>query len=452
MSLRPLPLPLLGLVGLLAACDGGDPKDTSPVDDTGADDTGDSDTGADSDTSDTAETGDTGGDPDVVLVTVFDPMTGEPDANEAVLFFGPDGAFLVEVATDEAGEASAPMPEGGSVVVMVRNDEDGLPYWPVASLGVRPGARVTYRSLPPLSSDLADLSWPADEESENYRYSAACGDAAAVYGFTYDTSSASSIPKCEVASALVASMGPDSVLGVAGVPAVDSTGGVTIPGPWVVPTPFELAATGLDAATEEVSLDTWHAIGAARVPGTAYGLGSPSAGRFQITGVMASLEGMSYQVWVGQSRAGFVDNTTFVRRPASADLSVDVSGVALPWTTAPTLDPATGVVSWTQDGSGKVDAVLAAPYLRRGEDTYGWLVGVAPEAGSFTLPVLPEPWTDYNPQATDQVAGEYYVYRGEGIDELAVRDPAALLDRAYMSRGVELMGDYSLAFSRTFLP
>lgn len=450
MSTRAL---MPALLGLLVACNGGDPKDTSPVDDTGGDDSGeDSDTGGDSDTGDTGETGDTGGDPDAVLVTVYDASTGEPDANEAVLFFGPDGTFLVEVATDADGNASASMPEGGAVVVMVRNDEDALPYWPVASLGVRPGARVTYRSIPPYNGERSDLSWPAEEEAANFRYSSACGDALSGFGYTTADSAPSTLMQCEAGSVIVAAMGTDTVLGVVGAPMVDTTSAVVLAGPWVAPAPFELAATGLDASTEEVALEAWHALGAARVPGATYGSGVPSAGRFQVSGNMATLEGMSYQVWVGQSRAGFLDTTSFVRRPAVADMSVDVSGITLAWTTAPSLDPATGTVSWTQEGSGKVDAMLAIPYLQRGEDTWGWTVGVAPESTSFTLPVLPEPWTDYNPRAGDVVAGEYWIYRGEGLDEQAVRDPAALLDRGYMTRGVEIMSDYSLAFSRTFLP
>lgn len=440
------------LLGLLVACNGGDPKDTSPVDDTGDDTGGDSDTGEDSDTSDTGETGDTGGDPDLVLVTVYDPSTGEPDANEAVLFFGPDGTFLVEVATDADGNASASMPDGGAVVVMVRNDDDGLPYWPVASLGVRPGARVTNRSLPPYNGERSDLSWPEEEEAESFRYSSACGDALSGFGYTTAASAPSTLPQCEAASVIVAAMGPDSVLGVVGAPMVDTTSAVALAGPWVVPTPVELAATGLDASTEEVMLEAWHAMGAARVPGGTYGTGVASAGRFQLSGEMAQMEGLSYQLWVGQWREGFLGTTSFLRRPASADLSVDVSGLAMGWLTDPTLDPATGTVSWTQEGSGKVDAMLAIPYLQRGEDTFGWTVGVAPESTSITLPVLPEPWTDYNPQAGDLVAGEYWIYRGEGLGEQAVRDPAALLDRGYLSRGVEIMSDYTLAFSRTFLP
>lgn len=442
MSARPL-LPLLGF-GLLVACPGGDPKDTSAADDTGTGDTSGT-TGDDTGTTDTV------GD-DTVVVTVYDPLTGGPDANEAVLFFDPAGGFLVEVATDEAGQAAAAMPDGGAVVVMVRTDEDALPYWPVASLGVQPGAELSYRSLPPPAADGADLSWPAEEEAESYRYSAACGETAAVYGFTYDTSASATAPRCGDAVALVAAMGPDAVVGVAGVAAADSTSAVAIPGPWVVPGAVELAATGLDSATETASIDAWHAMGAARVPGTAYGTGTPSAGRFQVSGALAQMDGLSYQLWVTQSRAGFVDATSYVRRPASADLSVDISGIALAWTTAPSLDPATGTVGWSQEGSGRVDAVLAVPYLRRGADTFGWTVGVAPDGPSFVLPVLPEPWTDYNPQAGDEVAGEYWVYAGEGLAEEAVRDPSALLDRGYMSRGVEILTDYSLAFSRTFLP
>lgn len=440
MSLRPL-LPSLLLA--LVACTGEAPKDTASTDDTGPVDTSGT-TGDDTGPTDTV-------DEDRVRVTVYDALTGGPDANEAVLFFGPDGAFLVEVATDAAGTAVAALPDGGAVVVMVHNDEDALPYWPVASLGVQPGAELSYRSLPPLAADGADLSWPAEEEAESYRYAAACGETAAVYGFTYDTSASASVPRCADAVALVAAMGPDAVVGVAGV-AADSNSAVAIPGPWVVPGAVELAATGLDPATETVSVDAWHAMGAARVPGTAYGTGTPSAGRFQVSGALAQMDGLSYQLWVTQSRTGFVDATSFVRRPASTDLSVDVSGVTLAWTTTPALDPATGTVSWSQEGTGDVDAVLAVPYLRRGADTFGWTVGVAPDGPSIVLPVLPEPWSDYNPRAGDEVAGEYWVYRGEGLADAAVEDPSALLDRGYMSRGVEILTDYSLAFSRTFLP
>lgn len=431
MPLRPYALTLLALT---FACAGGD--------DAPADDTDDTDV-AETDDTEPVESG-------LVEITIFDRTTRAPDANEAVLFFNADGSFVSEETTDTDGKASAVLDEGGTVVVMVRNDEDALPYFPVAYVGVQPGDALTFLGGARVQGT-SEVSFPTAAGANAYRFSAVCGEQASNASQT--NSSPIDAPACEDASVILVARNGSTLVGGLGATGLDTTAAVSLDGPWVVPTAFELAVTGLTAETETVSLEAQHALGAARTLGGAFDSGAPSARRYGVTGTMVPLEGLTVVALVGQERAGYGRQLHVVRRPYASDLSIDVADLTLPWIAAPVFDPEDRTLRWTEEGAGVVDALVGGPFLARGEASFGWSIGFAPAgATEVVLPELPEPWTDYNPAAGDVVEGEYVFVRGEGLADTVRRDPVEFLDRVYGFDVPEPQVDHGQVLLRVEVP
>lgn len=391
---------------------------------------------------------DAGGDGNVpdnsVQLTVYDRTTGALDANESVLFFGPDGQFITEVATGDDGVASADLPNGGSVVFMYRSDSDALPYAPVAYLGVEPGDRLRFGGPLPERGPVT-ITVPEVTDTMTYLTSLACGDHVALLQSGTASFTTESF-HCSDAAVVVSARNSGMVLGTLAVNSADSTAPITLTGPYPSPAAFEMEVEGVSADTEMVALEAWHAVGLARMYADASGEGVPSAGRFQVTGMLADVAGTELAVRVTPTRAGYLSPVAWLRRPYAADVSVDVSSINMPWITAPTFDIATRSVNWTEDGDGTIDAVVASPNFRRDGVEFFWVLGSPHDGDSLTLPVLPAPWAAYNPTTGDEVAGTYYFARGSDLAAQAVSDPWSF----FLSS--ETLEDHNLAFSRTFLP
>lgn len=392
---------------------------------------------------------DAGADGDVqdvsVQLTVYDRTTGALDPNESVLFFGSNGQFITEVATDDDGVASADLPNGGTVVLMYRSDSDALPYAPVGYFGVQPGARLTFGGPLPARGSVS-ITVPAVTDTMLYRVSLACGNDVDLLQSTNASFTSESF-LCSDARVVVAATATGMLLGTLAADGVDSASAITLAGPYVSPSAFELEVEGLNDDTDEVSLEAWHAVGAARVPTYLGDTGTPSAGRFQTTGMIADVDGAGLAIRVSQNRTGYLSQSAWVRQPYSADVSVSVSGITMPWVTAPTFDIASRTVSWTEDGSGTIAAVVGSPVFRRGGVVFLWAVSAAHDGDSITLPLLPAPWTAYNPTAGDEVAGTYYFVTGSELASEALDDPWG-----FAAGDNEVVEDHNLVFTRTNLP
>lgn len=382
----------------------------------------------------------------VVTVWVYESAADAPDANEAVLFFGPDGALVAEVETDAAGMASADLPEGGAVVYMLRSDDDALPYAPIAWLSVRAGDSLRYGGVAPVETTV-QVTAPAHLGATDYFAAASCDLYASVLGGASPIK-ALSLPVCDHANVLVAARLNGVVQGVVAAAGVDTSAAVVLDGPYVAPAAFELTVAGIDADSESVAVDVWHALGTAKVPASgAEGL-LPSAGRVQHNGSFAPYTDAEANIWVYQERSGYLRQTAERRVPFASDLSVDVAAISLPWITTPVFNPAERSVRWTTDGAGEVDGVLTLPVIERGGVTFTWLVSAVPDAAELVFPLLPAPWTDYNPTAGDQMGGDVLFVRGEGVESVFRQDPSSA-QRKFLGFGTDHSeGPYGYALSR----
>ncbi len=385
-----------------------------------------------------------------VTLTVHDSETDAPDANEAVLFFHADGSFAAEVQTDAAGKASYELEPGGSVVYMLHSDADALPFAPVLFTDVQPGEQLTYRTRTPVQTTTTSLTWPAFPSATQYRIAASCGD----YGdFTISLSESTSLalPSCTDADVLVTATDGANFLGVLPGTGLDTSAPVALTGTPIAASAYQLTATGIHPDAENVSIEVWNALGRAVVP-TGFGARAvPSANRVQVTGLVPAVPNSEVRLLVRQERAGYLDAQSELYRPHAADTAIDVAALTLPWLANPVFDFANHKIAWTQIGGAALDGVIAAPLVRRDGATFNWVVGANPTDAEIVLPVLPAPWTDYNPQSTDEVAGDFAFLRGAGLAERVHLEPSVVYDQV-AGWGQLPKTDHAMAFSRTLLP
>ena len=118
------------------ACKGGKDDDDTDTDVSATDDT---DPGGSDDDTRVEE-------PGPATLTLYDSMSGAPNANEIVLVFDADGEFVEELETGPDGVISAEVGPGWMFVYMRRDSEDALPYAPYLYTGVDPGDALTFRA------------------------------------------------------------------------------------------------------------------------------------------------------------------------------------------------------------------------------------------------------------------------------------------------------------------
>lgn len=381
---------------------------------------------------------------------MYDATTDLPNPNEAVLFFDADGTLIVEAMTDADGRASSEVEAGGSVVCMLHADNDALPFAPVAYVDVQPGDDLTYRLGLPSGTGTVSVTAPSQAAATQYRLGVACGSRS---DFTFGTSPmlVLGFAPCANADVLVSASNAGGFLGVVGASQLDTNTAVNLSGPYITPSAFQIAVTGIQNQTDTVDLEVWHALGRAIVPSGFGGTFTPSANRVQASGQLAAVPNSSGRVLVSQKRSGYMTSTAEIYRPYSADILIDTGAVAMPWIAGPAVDIANHRVVWTREGSGSVDGMVANATFRRGGVTYAWTVGGNPSGTELVLPVLPAPWGDYNPVATDETAGDFAFFRGAGLAERAHLDPVSLYVDVAGAGDVPSV-DYAMAFSRTNLP
>jgi hypothetical protein len=341
-------------------------------------------------------------------------------------------------------------------VLMIRDvdDQDALPYTPVAYLGVRPGDRLNYGGWRAPEAEYHEVSVPPFDGATEYRYHVDCG-LRSDFGIVDAVPFQAPIGPCEAPALMIKASNDAGPLALIAIDGFDASMDLVSDAAWVLPTPMELVLRGIDPSAETVQLQAWEAIRGARVPTNTGGTGIPSAGRYQVNGLFAAAPGVSVFVQAVRNRMGYLAKSNFATAPYAADLSVDIADVAMPWIARPLFDAETRTLAWTQDGEGSVDAVVGYLSFRRGGATFYWSFGTdALAMSAVTLPVLPAPWTDYNPRPEDDWAGEESWLRGDGIGELARTDPGKLAWQAawlgYISEPP--ISSFGMIFNRTFLP
>jgi hypothetical protein len=325
-----------------------------------------------------------------------------------VYFQGPDSAIIDASLTDEHGVAWALMPSGGFVTVR-EHEGAGLDHLSTFT-GVQPSDALTLDLSPTGATDERTLhiTVPADSNATGYRIFAPCGEA-----YLATTSEDITLVGCgAVTDLVVATLDADGLpVGAIFAPAINiGDGPVTLTDPYQPLATLTLDYTNVPSSVSFVG--TYEALSATqRAYSTTTGV-VPSSGAALATIKMPASSGTELTATNLYPVNGQVGAQTIYNwHAATTSYSLDVGSVLLPpYATAPTFDPATRVLSWTEGaGVQQPDVVRARIHVYRDGVPSGpawtWRIVAARSATSVTYPKLPViDNVDFNPVAGDAIS------------------------------------------------
>jgi hypothetical protein len=334
-------------------------------------------------------------------------VTFDGRSGTRVYFQSTDGTLIAMQDTDAAGQASATVPEGGSVTAVFTDDTATRVY---SYLHVHPG-------------DVLRAEYDTDAERVNFTVTFPVDPTAGVVGYRvnspcyiiYNIPEVTDTPTLTTGGALGCHDTTTELL----VRSVDSDD-VTINTLYMQDVPIS------DTTTFDMTGATW----TPTVTRTAQLTGLPASATTRVNLAIVSPHGMieyptqvvdptSEAVFAGATFAGAIDsyrvlstNGSSIKSlvawaPSAATASVDDSG-QMPWVTSGSYDATTGALAWTEDSTGTTatpNLVTAVIRVNRTSTASSWEWNVvAPYIGpSLPLPTLPAEASDYILQSGDDV-------------------------------------------------
>jgi hypothetical protein len=370
-----------------------------------------------------------------VQVTVFEEFDGVPQAGVTVVFLEPDGTLAGRVLTDDLGQASAELTSGGSVTAVRLDTSTRL----VTILGVEAGDHLVFGEAPaPDATETAVLQVGFTRTTHpNHVVHTTCG--------TSPTAGAASF--VEMPMVRHCDRTPrDIVMAATGAASTetqyaiveDAVGSaITVPAnAWRTASSGQAMLTAVPPAVKQASVGRMLRTGGRRVF-SSFSTVTTTEDRaaFSIT-IPNALDVGDDMIVTTELFAGTVPGspkqTIRERRDVNATFGVDVAADLLPWVSAPRLDLATTTLTWSQDGSGEIDALLAeVAYSRTVESTqqsFRWRVIAPASTGTLVLPDLPAALGDIEPRPGDSISGHPAIFLIRTGDE-TYRELRAHLDR-----------------------
>jgi len=337
--------------------------------------------------------------PDQVTITVRDQ--GVPAPAVSVVFQAPDGTQIADLKTDGSGTAFAAMPAGGnvSVIRIIGGQQVAYTY-----VGVKPLDSLVFGrgTLDNPSENNVTVNVPPAAGGGPVTISTACGT-----GTGQPPQIALALTGCATElDFFVADQAGNSFLAHAPLAgAVDLSTQAYAPSSVTMLSVLNVPAGGTTAL--EKRLDT-------PAPFYVFSTG-PLATQTTIEATTPSLPSSEQVYVVNYTNAASVQMISN-RQPFSATpSSIDVVANVMRATSATTVDPATGNVSWTETGDGVLpDHVTARLTVTRPDLTFMRYI-VAPYAGSLVnLPALPAMYATLNWTAGDTATAQHALGRATG--------------------------------------
>jgi hypothetical protein len=363
----------------LAAC-GGDDDGAAPPDAPSA--SPDADTGVDAAPPDAA---------DSTPVTLTAGVGfGEPQVGSSVVFLAPDDTVILDTTLDANGQASAAMPAGGSVA-MILPPPSALAGSPSLGTvwvwtGVEPGDQLVF-GRPSPGVDSATVTVPVYAGATQYRVATSCGQA-------FSPTNVVEVGYCGAQTDFyveAASVG--GYLGYARVDGVTTGATVDLTAATYVGTrTVDIVSTlPLDvAAHSEYAI--W------RGDTTPYSMGPLAATTSSFP--VPDLAGV-ITANVHVTRTGYREQITHVTRPVADTVAVDTTALLLGNLDTVTYAAGDAQVSWTVTGGAGIDHAVADVHLSRAGSELLWHLSRPGDTTSIGIPHLPAAYDTYNPVATD---------------------------------------------------
>lgn len=372
--------------------------------------------------------------PEAVTLTVT--MRGAPAQGVAVYFQNADSSLVREATTDEHGTAGAVLAAGGYVTVIEPDDGSGTTRLATfAATMPHDTLRLDLAPIGAIDSTAIAISVPRMMGAAGYQIYTSCGQ----LGADASGTASGQLEGCGGAVDVIV-MANDQTASILGSLYV---AGVTVGGQpailnglydALVPTTFSYA--GVPSSSGIVT--TYQAIATAR--GTLFGAstsGSADAGRATSALDMPATTG-TIALTVSSAVPASTEHgeqRVFDWGPPSSSYALDLASAMLPaFAAAPTYDPATRSISWTERTGGvPPDLVRARVRVFRDAVPEGrawtWAILAPRGAGpSVALPRFPGGGFDFGPRAGDaldvdelttaRLPGGYASVRAHGFDDV----------------------------------
>jgi hypothetical protein len=324
---------------------------------------------------------------------------GAPRVGNPVVFLGPDDAVLLDTELDTSGQASAAMPDGGSVVLIVEPNATlaGSP-----SLGtvwvwtdVEPGDELVF-GRPSPGVDSATVTVPTYEGATQYRVATSCGIASS------DTNVVE-VGYCGAQSDFyveVANLG--GYLAYARVD--DVTTGATVD---LTAATYVGTRTVDVVATLPADVDAHSEYTVWRGDTMPYSLGPLAA--TTSTFAMPNLPGV-LATNIHVTRTGYREQITHATRPVADTVAVDTTALLLGNLDTVTYAAGDAQATWTITGGTGIDHAVADVSLNRGGSELVWHLSRPGDNAAIRIPQLPAAYDSLNPLSTDTATAHVTIF------------------------------------------
>jgi hypothetical protein len=352
-----------------------------------------------------------------VAVTVFDEADGMPEAGVTVVFLEPDGSLGDRVLTDDLGQAAAELTSGGSVTAVRLSTSTSM----VTIMGVEAGDNLVIGSAPdPDTTQTAILQVGFTRTTHtSHVVHTTCGT----------SPSAGAASFLEVPMLRHCDRTPRDVVMQATGAASTATqyavvkdvvgSAITVPANAWIDGPSAVATlSAVPPEVKQVNVGRMLRTGGRRVFAS-FSAVAPTEGRSRVdVTIPNALDVGDDMIVTTELFAGTVPGTPKQtireRRDLRTDFGVDVAADLLPWVSAPRLDVPARTLTWIQEGSGDIDALIADFSYSRGVDAdrqfFRWRVIAPTSTGALTLPNLPAALGDIGPTTGDALTSHPAIF------------------------------------------
>lgn len=360
---------------------------------------------------------------------VFSLYNRTPLTGIHVLYYDETDTLLSEQLTDLTGHATAPLPDGGTVVLVY---ESGTYRVMVVYRDIAPGSALRFGNYDYQISNgnptLVRVTYPLRSGATSYTVRVACHDG-------YRNKSGPSPVVVTMYDCLIGDTGDiyvdayaeETLVGTATLLDATIAANMAVTGAYVNPLPLAITVTNIPASflNARVSFNTQRP-NIATMDGDGYYFPVVSGQVTQSSSIRDIVgSNLSSQIRLIDGTKVKIITTLGVVAPA-----VTISAQELPpYAQTPIWDVATKSIVWSEVGSGSAELALGTFHFDRDGDNKAWLVMGSHDDSGLKIPTLPSEFSSYNPTDTDDVIVDQVrlIQAGEATETFR-QDPLAAYD------------------------
>lgn len=371
-------------------------------------------------------------DPDAAIVVqnttmdVFSFGSQLPLAGLHVLYFDVDDTLLSDEVTDATGRTNAPLPAGGTVVLMYL--EDGGGEVAIAHRDVPPGSSLRFGGYGAGSDSYSTtVTFPSRPGSTAYSTRISCAkDYTQSYDPSPDTFNIYNCQPGETVDVYVDAFTDGVLAGTATLLDTPLSANLAVMGTYLNPRPLQATVSDIPVNLDNVNVSAYLQR-PNRVRSYEQGSsGSPTDGQYVANLSLRDIAGSKLYSSVTLSGAT-KQQSIFTLGEVAPVVTISAQELA-PYAQSPTFDLATKSLVWVGIGSGSAELAYGSFRVSRTGVYKYWHVVGANNGSRLKIPTLPVAYDEYNPVETDIVDNAFIQLINAGTaTETIRRDPIGTL-------------------------